>query len=443
VLDGRFWYREHRILGSDGHYHPILARGVPIRNEKGEISGWAGINLDISRLKLSEEALREADRRKDEFLATLAHELRNPLAPIRNAVRLLEAPEATERDRHWSREVIARQVQRMALLLDDLLEVSRITRGRVELKREQVELAALASAAIETARPLIDAKQQMLELVLPEDPLNIFADPLRLSQALSNLLMNAAKYTAAGGCIKMRAALESDALTLSVSDTGVGFDEAVVPKMFEMFSQIHTGVDRAEGGLGIGLALAKGLIDLHGGTVSATSPGPGRGGEFTIRLPRSVVVMRDPVSEGAVPMPKSPRPSRLKVLVADDNQDAADGLAILLRMSDYEVHVAHSGADALIIAAREQPKAAILDIGMPGVTGYEVAQNIRQQRWGRDALLLAVTGWGHQSDIEKTRAAGFDHHLTKPVAPGIVENLLKRFLKAGGEVRASGSVSDH
>jgi CheY-like chemotaxis protein len=255
--------------------------------------------------------------------------------------------------------------------------------------------------------------------------------------------MNAAKYTAAGGCIKMRAALESDALTLSVSDTGVGFDEAVVPKMFEMFSQIHTGVDRAEGGLGIGLALAKGLIDLHGGTVSATSPGPGRGGEFTIRLPRSVVVMRDPVSEGAVPMPKSPRPSRLKVLVADDNQDAADGLAILLRMSDYEVHVAHSGADALIIAAREQPKAAILDIGMPGVTGYEVAQNIRQQRWGRDALLLAVTGWGHQSDIEKTRAAGFDHHLTKPVAPGIVENLLKRFLKAGGEVRASGSVSDH
>jgi PAS domain S-box-containing protein len=433
---GRFWYREHRVLGADRLYHPILMQGVPIRAETGEITGWAGINLDISRLKLTEEALREADRRKDEFLATLAHELRNPLAPIRNAVRVLEVPAAAEQDRQWSREVIARQVQRMALLLDDLLEVSRITRGRLELKRDHVQLGALVASAVETARPLIDAKQHVLEVSLPEEPAELFVDPLRISQALSNLLTNAAKYTDPGGRIAVRATLTADELMLSVTDTGIGFDPVVVPKMFEMFSQIDSGIDRAEGGLGIGLALVRGLVGLHGGTVSATSPGPGSGSEFTIHLPRSVVVAGGSVHEVIAPAAKPAQAPRCKVLVADDNRDAADGLAILLRMADYDVHVAHAGAEALSIAMREQPEVVILDIGMPGVTGYEVARNIRQQAWGGDALLLAITGWGHPSDIEKTRAAGFDHHLTKPVAPGNVEDLLRRFLLARREARA-------
>ena len=437
---GHFWYREHRVLGTDGHYHPILVQGVPIRGDKGNITGWAGINLDISRLKSTEEALREADRRKDEFLATLAHELRNPLAPIRNAVRVLEAPGAADRDQQWSREVIARQVQRMALLLDDLLEVSRITRGRLELKHERVGLSALVASAMETARPLFDAKHHIIDLVLPPEPVELFVDPLRLSQALSNLLTNAAKYTDPGGHIKVRGALTSDAVILSVSDTGIGFDQAVATKMFEMFTQIDSAIDRAEGGLGIGLALVKGLIGLHGGTVSALSAGPGQGSEFTIRLPRSVVLESVPAATPVAQSPPLGRPPRCKVLVADDNRDAADGLAILLRMSDYEVYVAHTGRDAVIIAARERPDACILDIGMPGLTGYEVAMNIREQPWGRKALLLAVTGWGHQSDVERTRAAGFDQHLTKPVAPGIIEDLLARFLVARGDAHeATGS----
>jgi PAS domain S-box-containing protein len=442
LSSGRVLYREHRILGADNCYHPVLVQGVPIRDDKGEITRWAGINLDISRLKLTEEALREADRRKDEFLATLAHELRNPLAPIRNAVRVLEVPAAAERDRQWSREVIARQVQRMALLLDDLLDVSRITRGRLELKRDHVALTTLVASAIETARPLIDAKHHVLELTLPGAPLELFVDPLRLSQALSNLLTNAAKYTDPGGHINVRAVQTADALILSVSDTGIGFNQAVAPKLFEMFSQLDSAIDRAEGGLGIGLALVKGLISLHGGTVGATSVGPGRGSEFTISLPRSVVVVRDrgvqPVMSSA-PMARLPR---CKVLVVDDNRDAADGLAILLRMSCYDVHVAHTGVDALVIAAREQPDVVILDIGMPGVTGYEVARDIREQAWGRNALLVAVTGWGHQSDKERSRAAGFDHHLTKPVAPGDLENLLARFLGARRQARTTAGVGD-
>ena len=433
VNSGQFWYREHRVLGTDKCYHPILMQGVPIRGETGDITGWAGINLDISRLKMTEEALREADRRKDEFLATLAHELRNPLAPIRNAVRVLEAAGAAERDRHWSREVIARQVQRMALLLDDLLDVSRITQGRLQLKRAHVELSALIASAMETARPLIDAKHHVLELELPDRPVQLLVDPLRLSQALSNLLTNAAKYTDPGGRIRVRGSVTSEAVMFSVSDTGMGFDQAVAPKMFEMFAQIDSAIDRAEGGLGIGLALVKGLINLHGGTVSATSAGPGHGSEFTIRLPRSVVVDRIPAAVPVVAPAALSRPPRCTVLVADDNRDAADGLAILLRLSDYEVHVAHTGADAMIIAARERPDVAILDIGMPGITGHDVARNIRQQEWGRNALLLAVTGWGQQSDMEKTRAAGFDRHLTKPVAPGIIEDLLARYLAARRE----------
>ena len=430
VSAGRFWYREHRIRGKDERYHPVLAQGVPIRDEGGAITGWAGINLDISRLKSTEEALREADRRKDEFLATLAHELRNPLAPIRHAVRLLESPAAADRDRQWGREVIARQVQRMALLLDDLLDVSRITRGRLELKKDYVELGPLIASAVEAARPLIDEKNHLLALDLPAEPIELLADPLRLSQALSNLLTNAAKYTDPGGRIRLRVAIAPDALLLSVSDSGIGFNEAVVPRLFEMFAQVDSAIDRAEGGLGIGLALVRGLVSLHGGTVTASSPGPGRGSEFTIRLPRSVIVERAPPVK-QLPADSNPQSEpRCTVLVVDDNRDAADSLAMLLSMSGYDVHVGHSGREALTLGERERPEVVILDIGMPGMTGYEVARHIRKTPWGRHALLLAVTGWGHENDKEKTRAAGFDQHFTKPVDPSAVEAVIGNFLKS-------------
>ena len=377
----------------------------------------------ISR-QSAEAELRVADRRKDEFLATLAHELRNPLAPIAHAVKLLELAGTDERRREWAREVIGRQVRRMALLLDDLLDVSRITRGRLQLRKSRVELAAVVRSAVETARPLIEAKQHALTLQLPEAPIDIEVDPLRLSQALSNLLTNAAKYSDQGSRITVVVELTPGDLRFSVRDSGIGLTPASIPMLFEMFSQIDSAIDRAEGGLGIGLALVKGLVALHGGTVEAASDGPGQGSTFTIRLPRSLVALSSP-DAGAQALPLSmARAPQCSVLIADDNRDAADSLALLLNASGHATHVAYSGGQALDLALRVRPDACILDIGMPEMTGYEVAERIRAQSSGGQVMLIAVTGWGQQEDKLKAEAAGFDHHLTKPVEPGTVEMLL-------------------
>ncbi|MDE2049947.1 MAG: response regulator [Gammaproteobacteria bacterium] len=389
------------------------------------------------RLEATMEALRRADRRKDEFLATLAHELRNPLAPIRNAVKLLELPAADERRRQWGRDVISRQVQRMALLLDDLLDVSRITRGRLELKKDYIDLASLAGSAIETARPLIDAKRHVLETLLPDEPIELMVDPLRLSQALANLLTNAAKYSDPGGRITLTATLAADELTLSVRDTGIGLSAEDIPEVFEMFSQVDSAIDRSEGGLGIGLALVRGLVVLHGGTVEAHSAGVGQGSTFTIRLPAGAVVHRGARSDAQLAMGSEVAEPRCSVLIADDNRDAADSLALLLQMSGYELHVCHGGREALALARRERPNALVLDIGMPGMSGYEVARHIRAEDWGRDALLIAVTGWGQREDRERSRAAGFDHHLTKPVDPDTLQGLLADFARDGKRAASS------
>lgn len=382
-----------------------------------------------ARLEATMEALRRADRRKDEFLATLAHELRNPLAPIRNAVKLLELPAADERRRQWGRDVISRQVQRMALLLDDLLDVSRITRGRLELKKDYIGLSALVASAIETARPLIDGKRHILETVLPEEPIELLIDPLRLSQALANLLTNAAKYSDPGGRITFTAALADEELTFSVRDTGIGLSAASIPTVFEMFSQVDSAIDRSEGGLGIGLALVKGLVGLHGGTVEAQSPGIGQGSTFTIHLPAAAVVHHGARSDAQLAMSGVVGEPRCSVLIADDNRDAADSLALLLQMSGFQLHVSHSGREALALAQRERPEVLVLDIGMPGMSGYELARHIRQESWGRGALLVAVTGWGQREDRERSREAGFDHHLTKPVDPEALQSLIGEFAR--------------
>jgi two-component system, sensor histidine kinase len=386
----------------------------------------AALARSNSRLESTMAALREADRRKDEFLATLAHELRNPLAPVMHAVKLMESPAADERQRQWGREVIARQVQRMALLLDDLLDVSRITRGRLELRKEYVDLQSLVNSAVETARPLIDAKNHTLRIDLPADPIELEVDPLRLSQALSNLLTNAAKYTDAQGRIELTAFQEADGLAIRVTDNGIGIEPAVIKGLFEMFSQIDSAIDRAEGGLGIGLALVKGLAALHGGTVQAMSAGLGQGSEFTMHLPRSVVVERRAAGSSKPASTEALVSPRYKVVVADDNRDAADSLKLLLELAGYDTFVAYDGQQALDFGARERPTAFILDVGMPDMTGYEVARRIRQQAWGRSALLVAVTGWGQDDDKERAKAAGFDHHFTKPVNPEQVEGVLVR-----------------
>lgn len=377
-----------------------------------------------TRLESTMAALKEGDRKKDEFLATLAHELRNPLAPVMHAVKLMEAPAADERQRQWGREVIARQVQRMALLLDDLLDVSRITRGRLELRKDCIDLRSLVNSAVETARPLIDAKNHTLTVQLPEDPVELEVDPLRLSQALSNLLTNAAKYTDADGHITLDCSQDVHGLSIRVSDNGIGIEPAVIEGLFAMFSQIDSAIDRAEGGLGIGLALVKGLVGLHGGTVQASSRGLGQGSEFTIHLPRSAVVERRESVSGDSAMLSGSAGPRGSVVVADDNRDAADSLKLLLELSGFESFVAYNGQQALDIGLQHKPGVFILDVGMPDMTGYEVARRIRQQAWGRGALLVAVTGWGQDDDKQRARAAGFDHHFTKPVNPQQVEQVL-------------------
>lgn len=373
------------------------------------------VQLRTRALEASDAALREADRRKDEFLATLAHELRNPLAPIRNAAELLRLNAADDRQRERAREIISRQVRRMGLLLDDLLDVSRITQQRLVLKKENVSLAAVVSTAIETARPMIDSKQHSLRVSLPSESVEIEADPLRLSQALSNLLHNAAKYTDPRGAIQLSAVVTAAELRIDVSDSGIGIDPRVLPAIFQMFTQVDSPIDRAEGGLGIGLALVKGLVALHGGTVEAVSAGAGRGSTFTIRLPGPRIGARQSDNHESSPGIDTPNGPICRILVADDNVDAAESLGLVIRMWNHEVCVAQSGRAALEMALRDRPDVCILDIGMPGMSGYEVARRIRNQPWGGGTVLFALTGWGQSEDVERAKAAGFDEHMTKPV----------------------------
>jgi PAS domain S-box-containing protein len=428
VRTGSFWYREHRYRGADKRYHPVLAQGVPIRDENGRITDWAGINLDIARLKKTETALRKANRRKDDFLATLAHELRNPLAPIRHAARLLGISNAEPAQMQMARDIIGRQVSRMALLLDDLLDVSRITRDRLELRRENVQVSALVKAAVETSKPVIDAKQHQFGVHMPEEPLELYVDPLRISQALSNLLTNAAKYTDSGGSVSLEVRHVDDHTEFSVRDSGIGLTQDALSSVFEMFSQMESAIDRSEDGLGIGLALVKGLVSLHGGGVEAVSEGPGLGSTFTMRLPGGRVAV-DTAREEVPAERQSSSDSSGRILVVDDNADAATTLAMVLRNCGHEVFTAGSGPQALDIGEQHQPNVVILDIGMPDMNGYEVAGRMRQTRWGDETLLLALTGWGHKDDVARAQAAGFDGHMTKPVDPGRVEAVIDEFLK--------------
>jgi signal transduction histidine kinase/ActR/RegA family two-component response regulator len=392
----------------------------------------AQLRAEIAARVAAEEQLRLADRRKDEFLATLAHELRNPLAPIRNALKLLDLPGVEESKRTWGAKVISRQVHRMALLLDDLLDVSRITRSRLELKMEPVDLGSLIDSAVETASPLMEERKHTFQVTLPPDSITVEVDPLRISQAVANLLTNAAKYTNPGGHISLVVATDAQGIAITVRDTGIGFEPSAVGEMFEMFAQVSAAKPTSDRGLGIGLALVRAFIALHGGTVEATSAGADQGSEFRIRIPGSIVIGKRagaalnpsdiPVSNGA----------RCKVLVVDDNRDSADALALVLEADGYQVMVGYSGQQALDIARQARPDAVILDIGMPDITGFEVARRIRQEPWGRDVLLVAMTGWGQAKDKERAKAAGFDRHFTKPLDPGELQRLLAGFVEEHG-----------
>jgi signal transduction histidine kinase/CheY-like chemotaxis protein len=366
---------------------------------------------------------RDADRRKDEFLATLAHELRNPLAPIRQAALISKAPGATDAQKRWSHDVIDRQVQHMSLLLDDLLDISRVTRGTLALRMQPTELSSVIDNAVETARPTIESKRHTLSVEVPSEPIQFTADPLRVAQVLSNLLTNAAKYTDPEGQIRVMARVEGEAVVIRVADTGIGISAATLPRVFNMFSQVHSTTDRSEGGLGIGLALAQGLIELHGGTIEASSAGLGCGSEFTVTLPRRPV--KDAPKATSNNAARSQVTRRRRILIADDNRDSAETLAALLRMEGHEVTSVHDGPVALSVFGQIKPDVALLDIGMPGLTGYEVARRMRQSSAAEPLTLIAITGWGQDVDKERAFAAGFDHHLTKPVDPHRLAELLR------------------
>jgi PAS domain S-box-containing protein len=421
VRTGGIWDVEHRYRGVDGNWHPILARGVPVRNERGEITAWAGINLDISRLKHVEEELRDADRRKDEFLAVLAHELRNPLAPIRTGLELMrlaaDDPAAVEE----LRSTMDRQSQQMVRLIDDLLDVSRITRGTVELRKRRVELSAIIESAVETARPIIEEMGHRLSVDVPKQPIVLEADATRLAQVVSNLLNNAAKYMDRGGSIELVADRQQGVAVVTVKDSGIGIPTEMFDRIFDMFTQADGSLDRAHGGLGIGLTLVKRLVEMHGGSVEVRSAGRDQGSEFTVRLPAVVGLLSEPVeNDGDSPASTIKR----RILVVDDNETAAEVLAMLLKALGNDVRTAFDGLTAIDLAEQFLPDIVLLDIGMPKLNGYETAQRIRQQSWGKDMVLAALTGWGQDEDRRRTQEAGFDHHFVKPLEPDVLQKLL-------------------
>jgi signal transduction histidine kinase len=370
---------------------------------------------EVAERRTAERALRGADRRKDEFLATLAHELRNPLAPLTSATEILSRTRDTPEQgaqRERAEGVIERQVALMVRLIDELLDISRITYGKLELHREWVSLAAVIESAVETAGPLLLGRRQAFELVMSETPVLVHVDPMRFAQVLSNLLSNAAKYTEPGGRIRLEAVRDGEDLVVSVVDSGIGIPAAHLAHVFTMFGQGHRAHEAVYGGLGIGLALAKSLVELHGGSLTAASEGEGRGSVFTLRL---ACAAKDSAAPLAKQAPPGAIPSPRRILIVDDNVEAALTLAELLALDGHETHVAHDGPSAVEAARRLSPDVAILDIGLPGFDGFEVARRLRAEPELRGLLLVALSGWVQPDDRARSREAGFDHHLAKPV----------------------------
>jgi signal transduction histidine kinase/CheY-like chemotaxis protein len=428
------------MLGSP---KPPPAWGVADQAMLGELASRAGMALEnarlywnlkreIARTREAEEKLLDASRRKDEFLAMLSHELRNPLAPIRNSLHVFRMVGIKDPTVERVAAMMERQVEHMVRMVDDLLEVSRISRGKIELRRERVELASILRNAVDASRPLIEAARHEFAVELPEASLMLDADPVRLSQVFANLLNNAAKYTPEGGRITLHVAVEAGMATVCVRDNGEGIPPGMLNRVFNMFTQVDTGA-RAQGGLGIGLTLAKTLVQLHGGSIEAHSEGKGRGCEFTVKLPLAQATALEPAGQSA----SASEPLRFKrVLVVDDNQDAADSLGILLQLLGAEVMVVHDGPSALDALESFKPAVVLLDLGMPGMGGLEVARRMREDPGHGAITLVALTGWGQREDRRRTHEAGFDYHLVKPADMGTLQDILAvRDLEATPKVR--------
>jgi PAS domain S-box-containing protein len=438
LADGEVITSAYRMRHASGAWRWRSVRlTVFARHPDGRPRELLGVSQDITDQKRAEEGLREADRRKDEFLATLAHELRNPLAPIRTGLKIMQLAGDNRAAAEQARTMMERQLQQMVRLIDDLLDVSRITRGKLELRKCRADLAEVLQAAVEASRPLIEAAGVELTVALPAEPIHVDADVTRLAQVFTNLLNNAAKFTERGGHVWLTADRQGSDVVVSVRDTGIGIPAEMLSKVFDLFAQVDRSLERSRGGLGIGLTLARRLIALHGGTVEAASAGPGQGTSFTIKLPLFVTEeerkREGEAAWGTNGVSSFPllhfSPSdfkRLRILVADDNRDAADSLQMMLGILGHEVRSANNGREAVRTAEEFRPDVAFLDIGMPELNGYDVARTVRAQPWGRAVTLVALTGWGQDEDRRRSREAGFDQHLVKPVDPEVLQQTLAR-----------------
>jgi signal transduction histidine kinase len=411
---------EHRIVRADGTTGWAFSRAVPLLDRSGAIREWFGMAGDITARKRAEEELQAADRRKDEFLATLAHELRNPLAPLRNGLQIMRLSSGEHEVVETARTMMERQLAQLVHLVDDLLDLSRISRGRIELRKQRVELAKVVQQAVETSRPAIEQAGHTLTITVPPAPVYVDADVTRLAQVFSNLLNNAAKYTDRGGRIELAVWRQGVEVLVVVRDTGIGIPAHMLPKVFDIFTQVDRNLERSHSGLGIGLSIVKKLVEMHGGTVEAKSAGHGKGSAFTVRLPIVLSLAPDPDTGANGPGPGQQR----RILVVDDNQDAALSLATLLELMGNQTQTAFDGSQALELAPVFRPDLILLDIGMPRLNGYDTARRIREQPWGRCVVLVALTGWGQEEDRRKSQEAGFNYHLTKPVDLARLEKLL-------------------
>ena len=420
-----FYEAEHRLKRKDGSWAWVLDRGrVVERDERGNPIRALGIHADVSEQHASREALKEANKRKDEFLATLAHELRNPLAPLRTGLTVLKRnPSGPDAQR--SRDMMERQLYHMVRLIDDLLDVARIRQGRLELKKSTVDLREIIESALESSKPLIESARHELSVTLPSKPVQLNGDSVRLTQVLTNLLSNAAKYTPDGGHISLTASRTNGTAEIVISDNGLGLPRHMLDAIFDMFGQVNRTLERSQGGLGIGLAIVKKIVELHGGDIRASSPGEGLGSTFTIHLPAL------PSQPKLSPIQEKPPPETAidqhRVLVVDDNVDGAESLSLFISLLGHKVDVAHSGPEALELLSHGMPHVIFLDIGLPGLSGYEVAQRIRKLPLGDAVHLIALTGWGTDEDKQKALEVGFSQHLTKPVDPTVVERILNEF----------------
>ena len=419
---------EYRAVRPDGSSVWIAERGRVVQDSSSQPTRIVGVSVDLTRRKRLEEALLESDRRKDEFLATLGHELRNPLAPILYAVRVLDKKGPSTPELRWSIDIIERQARHMTRLIDDLLDVSRITRNTLELRKETLELATVIKSAVEASQPMIEQNQQELLVRMPSEPVHLEGDAVRLSQIFSNLLNNASKYSKlpeGGGKIRLSVEREGQTAVVTIRDRGIGIAGPMLSKVFDMFTQVGRESAHSEGGLGIGLALAKRLVEMHGGSIEVHSEGLGKGSQFTVRLP---------IHKGSRPQPSSQEPlsmdqpagSKRRILIADDNADVLESFRVLLHILGYEVETAQDGFEVLEKAERFRPEVITLDLGMPKLDGLETGRRLRQLPWTRDVVLIAITGWGDESHRRKSADAGFTVHLVKPIDATAIVNVIEK-----------------